>query len=478
MPEALTESFCERCGTRYEFAAPTRLNTIRKTRGLISGLRNYIMSQDALSDAVGDAMRSEEEVLASQQLDAFHQSFNFCIQCRQYACTNCWNESAGRCRTCVPIPGTDDLIERFEASFHAHHPEAEAEAHMAEADLNRRLGLDAWPTADLSTAPTNGHGADWPVEELRTDERAAESPAVAEPEAEPAVAEGPEAGQPAMEQPAPEQPATEQPVARPEPVAAESEQALVEDLVPAPVPTAAYEAAAAIAWEDDHTFELEPEPIAALPADLEAVVAEAAPEVEDVEADAQAVAEVEVDAEDVEADAQVVAEVEAAPEAEVVEAETEHAAAPPPTPIRPISETLVQLPRPAPLPVEAEADERMAAQAEDASAAAEADDASLAARRAKLDLLGIGDPGEGSLGPDRPKVMPYRSSGAAVSPVELAAHRQAQSGQTGTFWEASAREVAGAVTQVGVQACGECGLSLSASARFCRRCGTRQARSA
>ena len=119
--EALTESFCERCGTRYEFAAPTELNTMRKTRGLISGLKNYIMSQDALGDAVGDAMRSEEEALASQQLEAFHESFNFCINCRQYTCLNCWNNDAGRCRTCVPVAGTDDLLERFEASFHAQN---------------------------------------------------------------------------------------------------------------------------------------------------------------------------------------------------------------------------------------------------------------------------------------------------------------------------------------------------------------------
>ena len=121
MPEALTESFCERCGTRYEFAAPTQLNTIRKTRGLISGLKNYIMSQDALGDAVGDAMRSEEASLASKQLEAFHESFNFCIDCRQYTCVNCWNDSSGRCRSCKPIPGTDDLLERFEATFHAGH---------------------------------------------------------------------------------------------------------------------------------------------------------------------------------------------------------------------------------------------------------------------------------------------------------------------------------------------------------------------
>ncbi len=45
-------------------------------------------------------------------------------------------------------------------------------------------------------------------------------------------------------------------------------------------------------------------------------------------------------------------------------------------------------------------------------------------------------------------------------------------------WSASAREVAGvpgqAVSAVGVQSCVSCGLSLSATARFCRRCGSRQ----
>ena len=156
MPEALTESFCERCGTRYEFAAPTELNTMRKTRGLISGLKNYIMSQDALGDAVGDAMRTEEEALASQQLEAFHESFNFCINCRQYTCTNCWNDGAGRCRTCVPIAGTDDLLERFEASFHAQHPEiaaAATEAEMAQADSNRT----PWP-GDMADG---GPGSEW-----------------------------------------------------------------------------------------------------------------------------------------------------------------------------------------------------------------------------------------------------------------------------------------------------------------------------
>jgi hypothetical protein len=74
LTETLTESFCERCGTRYEFSAPTRLNPLRKTRGLIGGLKNYLTSQDALGDAMDDAMRTEEGALATAQLDAFHEA--------------------------------------------------------------------------------------------------------------------------------------------------------------------------------------------------------------------------------------------------------------------------------------------------------------------------------------------------------------------------------------------------------------------
>jgi ribosomal protein L40E len=88
-----------------------------------------------------------------------------------------------------------------------------------------------------------------------------------------------------------------------------------------------------------------------------------------------------------------------------------------------------------------------------------------------MDLLGLGGPDSLE---EPPAVLPYRSRGAAVTQAELAARAAAGA----TFWEASAREVAGAVGNVGIQNCGHCGLSLSANARFCRRCGTRQARSA
>jgi hypothetical protein len=443
MPEALTESFCERCGTRYEFAAPTELNTLRKTRGLFSGLKNYIMSQDALGDALGDAMRSEEESLASQQLEAFHESFNFCIECRQYTCNNCWNDESGRCRNCSPIAGTDDLLERFEATFEAQHPELAA-ATLADADLHRRLALETWPTVDLPPADDNGHPeVEWAAAELTT---VAEPGAEPEPFVEPVAAEA--EPEPAFEPVA----AEAEPEPAFEPVAAEADQTWT------PPPLTVLE------WESDTTFELEPEPYVA-------PVLEVMPEPEPEPVAAEAEPEPFVEPEPVAAEAEPVVEpvpvVEPEPvaaEAEpVVEPEPEPVAPAQPQPIRPISETILRMPRPVPAPPPTP-EERVAAAA---------DAASLAARRAQLDELGLGDPGEGPVGPVRGSVLPYRSSGASPHPVELAGHAVG-----GSFWEASAREVAGAISHVGVQSCGTCGLSLSASARFCRRCGTSQARSA
>jgi hypothetical protein len=71
-------------------------------------------------------------------------------------------------------------------------------------------------------------------------------------------------------------------------------------------------------------------------------------------------------------------------------------------------------------------------------------------------------------------------------PSTLAGHQLLPQGDSGALWAASAREVLGAqpwgaapsqqaaVVAPTAQPCVGCGLSLSASARFCRRCGTRQ----
>ena len=411
MAETLTESFCERCGTRYEFKAPTRLNPLRKTRGLVGGLRNYLTSQDAFSDAIGDAMRTEEDGLASAQLEAFHESFNFCIDCRQYTCVNCWNDDAGRCRSCVPIPGTDDLAERRAASL-AGTVDAIAEPTVPTYALENGdpIGLETWPTSDLIGAATNGHTPEpWQVADgfvYETERTGDDEPVKAsdgfvydspvEPEPESVVAEA---------EPEPE----------PEPMVAEAE------------PEPARPLLRVVSWDEDAAYDLEPEAVVAEEIEPESIIAEA------VEPEPVA--------------------------AEVVEPEPIA-----PRRMAPIGDTILRFPqRPAVAPRESE------------ETAAEADGPGVAARRAQLDLLGLGDPGEGPVQPTRPAVVPYRSRGAAAGQGELSVRAAAHGA---TFWEASAREVASAAGNVGVQNCGECGLSLSANARFCRRCGTRQAQSA
>lgn len=187
--EILTESFCERCGTRYEFGTPEPLSTGRKTRGLVTGLRDFIMSTDSLSDSINDAMRAEEETLAAVQIEAFQQAFNFCLDCRRYTCVNCWNDDAGRCRSCVPLVGVDDIAGFDQRVAGPPVPAAavESPAMLASADTL------TWPEAD-SIAPATAATDDELVEVEPVAAEAAEEaipgPVVEEPE--PVTAEAPE----------------------------------------------------------------------------------------------------------------------------------------------------------------------------------------------------------------------------------------------------------------------------------------------
>ncbi len=143
MTEILTESFCERCGTRYTFesSAPRR-SRLGRVRTFSKGVRNFVMSDDAsFSEAMADA-RSELEMSATaHQLDAFHQTFNFCLTCRQYTCGNCWNQTEGRCLTCAPVPGLEEPSMSTAATI---EPSLDGNGH-APADMD-----GAWPEADLA----------------------------------------------------------------------------------------------------------------------------------------------------------------------------------------------------------------------------------------------------------------------------------------------------------------------------------------
>ena len=150
MPEILTESFCERCGTRYTFesAAPRKTRRIGQIKTLSKGMKNWVMSDDtSLDEAMAAARNDDDRELTSHQLDAFHATFNFCMTCRQYTCGNCWNAAEGRCLTCAPHLGQEILPAAF--------PEQSAFEPV-------RIEAEAWPEIDLSVAVAapNGIGHD------------------------------------------------------------------------------------------------------------------------------------------------------------------------------------------------------------------------------------------------------------------------------------------------------------------------------
>ena len=114
MAEILTESFCERCGTRYTFESAAPKAKLKGLKVMSRGFRNFVLSDDTSMDEAMAAARNEtDREQTSQQLDAFHKTFNFCMSCRQYTCGNCWNEAEGRCLSCAPELGQEVMPSPF-----------------------------------------------------------------------------------------------------------------------------------------------------------------------------------------------------------------------------------------------------------------------------------------------------------------------------------------------------------------------------
>ena len=438
--ELLTESFCERCGTRYTFesAAPkARRPGLGRARVLTRGLKNWVVEDGrSIEAAMADAKRDEERGLASAQLEAFHQTFNFCMDCRQYTCTDCWNQAEGRCLSCAPMPG------QLEAEVAAAH----AAAQPADMTNGIQPGM-AWPTIDLTAdevptaagldepgtdmaaatpyIPTNLQPVELPDDEIEMMVGAADAAVVldATHDAAPAVEE------------------------------AEAVEAVVIS-EPEPPDHGALEAAAAFAAaaaliepETDHAAAivggLGPEPTAAAaePDELEPVAA----------AEPEAVSIIAAVQPDVEPEAQPVAAVEPEPVAAfepepVAAAEPEPLAEP--APVEPVTRTPApgwtivapDVPRTdAPPAPAAWPPQSPVYQPPPASPAAPAPTP--------------GQPGQ----PSWPTMPPAAFSVPAAQAV----------------WEESSLSVINRPGS-GVQACVSCGLPLSATARFCRRCGTRQ----
>ncbi|HEY7935861.1 MAG TPA: hypothetical protein VID26_01900 [Candidatus Limnocylindrales bacterium] len=180
MAEILTESFCERCGTRYTFEAATpKKHRIGRLKVLSKGLKNYVLSDDtSLDEALADARSEEERELSGGQLDAFHQTFQFCMSCRQYTCSNCWNEAEGRCLSCAPLSLTgnaqlgsplDDLLARGGMAPLVSPAAVEADLALGTngtsngqhpADEVAPADGSAWPTIDLFRTAGSAPAAD------------------------------------------------------------------------------------------------------------------------------------------------------------------------------------------------------------------------------------------------------------------------------------------------------------------------------
>ena len=213
MAEILTESFCERCGSRYTFESAVPRARLRGVKVLSRGLKNFVLDdKTSIDEAMAAARDDTDRSLTSQQLEAFHKTFNFCMSCRQYICPNCWNEAEGRCLTCSPTLGRGILPAPFPhldpSAGIAAAPEdglaaAAMNGHTHVADGSNGNGFDAISRLDtLTAAPTPAA----PPELIGSTE--VEARAAAEPEA--IAAESPE---PSVEAEA----ALDAPVAEPEP---------------------------------------------------------------------------------------------------------------------------------------------------------------------------------------------------------------------------------------------------------------------
>jgi hypothetical protein len=563
MPEILTESFCERCGTRYTFeSAQPKGARLKGIKTVSRGLRNFVMSDDtSMDEAMASARNETDREATSQQLDAFHKTFNFCMSCRQYTCSNCWNEVEGRCLSCAPSLGHEVLPAPFPnldtsngLPFGLTAPPMEATNGHEHAEP--QAAPMSWPTSDLMQAEEAAaitfddviaqHEAQATSDKDETFDPLARLAALdagfepetvtpslvqaeAEPEAieaveaavepvvasvEPVVASVEPAAEAAVEPVAAsvEMPVEPEPAVMPEPVAA----APAEPVQPVePEPIEDDRAAAAVAQTTDLLNRFRPgqnldDAIAAFERAQATDDAIAAYERTQVAADALADQPADLEPATPAPAPEPVAPtpepepVAAAPEPEV-EVPEPIAAAPEPEPVAAAPEPVwpVAEPEEAPVPFRlpdltpaTSADEldRVAAsslppeswtQAPDVEPSPEPEPIAAEVREDVVpqptwQIMAPDTTGE----PEWPAPPAWPGAGPSEGLPFLG--RPAQpTGGIDALWAESARQVTstgqvpppttvGARPAGGVQPCVSCGLSLSANARFCRRCGTRQ----
>jgi ribosomal protein L40E len=153
----LTDSYCERCGTRYTFSPPPAKGpSLSSARLLARGLKNFVMTDGTSMDEAMAAARIDASQGESSRVTAeFHRTFNFCMTCRQYACDKCWNENQGACLSCAPlwdeepVAPRDHLLIRTPVSRQdldaGSGTQAIADVEMRETDPTDPV---PWPAAD------------------------------------------------------------------------------------------------------------------------------------------------------------------------------------------------------------------------------------------------------------------------------------------------------------------------------------------
>ncbi len=464
MPEILTESFCERCGTRYTFeSAAPRAARLKGMRVLSRGLKNFVMSDDSSLDEAMAAARSDtEREVTSQQLDAFHKTFNFCMQCRQYTCANCWNEAEGRCLTCAPHLGHDILAAPFpdlevgsaiDLRVVANGNGSNGHDHP----LDPSLDALAWPTSDVSGDSEPGTESI----DASTDEPV---PSVEASLVDAAPTDGPDAAHDPIEVASVEPTVDAADIAVP-PASAGPGQAASDPGIDDRAAAAAAATARLL-----QSFR----PGQSLDDALDAYERDRA--MADASSDAEPTAAVEAQA--VEAEAPIVADAQEAPvtlEAAAVEAEPIESATvepvepdePPPIAAEPADAVSTPVDR-----VEQPTWRMVAPEQAGSDSAVTHSDAPPTPPAAPV--------GE----PEWPSKPEWPAPGAAAGLPFLGRLATPTDGIE-ALWAESAREVstvptsgstanADAKAAGGVQPCISCGLSLSANARFCRRCGSRQ----
>ena len=420
MTETLTESFCERCGTRYTFESARPRARLKGVKVLSRGLKNFVLSDDTSMDEAMAAARSESDrETTAHQLDAFHRTFNFCMSCRQYTCPNCWNEVEARCLSCAPLalPEPPVLIDDLRA-------------------LRAAVVID-------QPASTNGLAA-------HDDE---EAPAIAGLAAEAEVAEIELQPEPEVAMAAPTLEAAD---AEPELEAAAAELAPdVADDVAEPAPEPVFEAAAAIETVDEGP-EIGRDAAGKAAGQTGSLLRRFRPG-QSMDAELEAYERSRADDLSGEAPASLP---EPAPESQL---ESESA--------EPLSAAS------GPSDVVEQPTWRITAP----DAAGTVPQPPLSSPEAEVPLAASATAAESPSEEPKWPVRPQWPGAAPAAGLPFLGRPATPQGGVEALWAASNQELVTAPpvpgrSSTGIQPCVSCGLSLSANARFCRRCGTVQQR--